>query len=123
MRKFLNHQGLLDNVGNKGYNIIGNECKSRRILSMYTIHVRPERELRNNFSEISKLSKGHNAVVLTNRGKGTHVLISFEEFNEYEEFRHNRYLMQKIKEAENDPDTSLLGHEEVWAKLGEEYGL
>jgi prevent-host-death family protein len=90
---------------------------------MYTIHVRPERELRNNFSEISKLNKGHNAVVLTNRGKGTHVLISFEEFNEYEEFRHNRYLMQKIKEAENDTDTSLLSHADVWARLGEKYGL
>ena len=90
---------------------------------MYNIHVRPERELRNNFPELSKLSREYDAVVLTNRGKGTHVLIHFDEFKEYEEFRHNRYLMQKIKEAENDPDTVLLSHENVWAKLGEKYGL
>jgi len=90
---------------------------------MYDIHVRPERELRNNFSEISKLSKEYDAVVLTNRGKGTHVLINFEEFKEYEEFRHNRYLIQKIKEAESDPDTSLLNHKDVWAALGEKYGI
>jgi len=88
---------------------------------MYSIHVRPERELRNNFSEISKLSKERDAVVLTNRGKGTHVLISFEEFNEYEEFRHNRYLMQKIQEAESE--SGAINHEDVWAKLGEKYDL
>jgi PHD/YefM family antitoxin component YafN of YafNO toxin-antitoxin module len=90
---------------------------------MYNLHVRPERELRNNFSEISKLSKEYDAVVLTNRGKGTHVLINFDEFEEYEEFRHNRYLMQKIKEAENDPDTNLLSHDYLWDKIGEKYGL
>ncbi len=53
---------------------------------MHSIHVRPERELRNNFSEISKLNQGLDAVILTNRGKGSHVLLSFEEFAEYEEF-------------------------------------
>ena len=92
-------------------------------MGMYNIHVRPERELRNNFSEISMLNKEYDAVILTNRGKGTHVLISFDEFADYEEFRHNRYLMQKIKEAENDPDTRLLSHEDVWSKLGQKYGV
>ncbi|MCL2576623.1 MAG: type II toxin-antitoxin system Phd/YefM family antitoxin [Defluviitaleaceae bacterium] len=88
---------------------------------MYNLHVRPERELRNNFSEISKLNKQLDAVVLTNRGKGTHVLLSFDEFADYEEYRHNRWLMEKIKEAETD--TSLQSHEEVWQKLGEKYGI
>ena len=90
---------------------------------MYSLHVRPERELRNNFSEISKLNKENDAVVLTNRGKGTHVLLSFDEFNDYEEFRHNRYLMQKIKEAEDDTDTRLRTHDEVWQALGQKYGI
>ena len=90
---------------------------------MYGLHVRPERELRNNFSEVSKLNKQYNAVILTNRGKGTHVLLSFDEFNDYEEFRHNRYLMQKIKEAEEDTDTRLRSHDEVWQTLGEKYGV
>jgi len=90
---------------------------------MYGLHVRPERELRNNFSEVSQLNKQYNAVILTNRGKGTHVLLSFDEFNDYEEFRHNRYLMQKIKEAEEDTDTRLRSHDEVWQTLGEKYGV
>jgi len=90
---------------------------------MHNLHVRLERELRNNFSEISKLNKEYDAVVLTNRGKGTHVLLSFDEFNDYEDYRHNRYLMQKIKEAEENSDTKLLTHEEVWQKLGEKYAL
>ena len=90
---------------------------------MHNLHVRPERELRNNFSEISKLNKQLDAVVLTNRGKGTHVLLSFDEFNDYEEYRHNRYLMQKIKEAEEDSDISLKNHADVWQALGEKYAL
>ena len=92
-------------------------------MKMHKLHVRPERELRNNFSEISKLNKDNDAVILTNRGKGTHVLLSFEEFDNYEEYRHNRYLMEKIKEAESDPDTRLRSHEEIWQALGKKYAL
>ena len=92
-------------------------------MDMYKLHVRPERELRNNFSEISKLNKQYDAVVLTNRGKGTHVLLSFEEFDDYEEYRHNRYLMEKIKEAENDDDTRIRSHKEVWQAIGNKYAL
>jgi len=88
---------------------------------MHKLHVRPERELRNNFSEISKLNKQHDAVVLTNRGKASHVLLSFDEFDDYEEYRHNRYLMAKIKEAEED--SGLRSHEEVWQGLGKKYAL
>jgi len=90
---------------------------------MYNLHVRPERELRNNFSEISALNKQYDAVILTNRGKGTHVLLSFDEFADYEEYRHNRYLMEKVKEAEEDTDTELRSHDEVWQKLSKKYGI
>ena len=90
---------------------------------MHKLHIRPERELRNNFAEISRLNKQHDAVVLTNRGKASHVLLSFEEFADYEEYRHNRFLMEKIKEAEEDTDTRLRTHEEVWQGLGEKYGI
>jgi len=90
---------------------------------MNRLHVRPERELRNNFSEISKLNQQNDAVILTNRGKASHVLLSFDEFNDYEEYRHNRYLMEKIREAENDPDTRLRTHNEVWQDLGAKYGV
>ena len=91
--------------------------------SVNNLHVRPERELRNNFSEISKLNQQRDAVILTNRGRGTHVLLSFDEFSDYEEFRHTRFLLQKIKEVEEDADTRLLTHDEVWRKLVEKYDI
>jgi len=87
------------------------------------MHVRPERELRNNFSEIAKLNDDNDAIVLTNRGKASRVLLNVSEFDEYEEFRHNRYLVAKIKEAEEDTDTRLRTHEEIWQSLGEKYGI
>ena len=90
---------------------------------MYKMHVRPERELRNNFSEIAKLNDDNDAIVLTNRGKASRVLLNVSEFDEYEEFRHNRYLVAKIKEAEEDTDTRLRTHEEIWQSLGEKYGI
>ena len=42
------------------------------------------------------------------------VLLSFDELEDYEEYRYNRYLMEKIKEAESDLDTRLCTHDEVW---------
>jgi hypothetical protein len=42
---------------------------------------------------------------------------SEDEFADREEHLHNRYLLEKIKETETD--TILLGHEDVWRKLGE----
>ena len=92
-------------------------------MKMHKLHVRPERDLRNNFSEISKLNQQRDAVILTNRGKASHVLLSFDEFEDYEEYRHNRYLVEKIKEAESDHDTGRRTHDEVWAALGEKYGV
>ena len=90
---------------------------------MHKLHVRPERELRNNFPEISKLNQQYDAVVLTNRGKASHVLLSFDEFEDYEEFRHNRYLIEKIREAEEDTDIVLRTHDDVWQSLGKKYGV
>ena len=90
---------------------------------MQKLHIRPERELRNNFPEIAKLNDNNNVVMLTNRGRASRFLLNADEFNEYEEFRHNRYLMEKIKEAENDPDTMLRTHDEVWQALGKKYGV
>ena len=119
----VNYVQSLDIVDNKGYCVDSEGYKEGSFMKIQKIHVRPERELRNNFPEISKLNQQRDAVILTNRGKASHVLLSFDEFQEYEEYRHNRYLMEKIKEAENDPDTRILAHEEVWQRLGKKYGV
>ena len=42
---------------------------------MNGIHVKSSRELRNNFTKISKLNKHGDAILLTTRGKGTDVLL------------------------------------------------
>jgi|GEM_PF-5769451 len=39
------------------------------------------------------------------------------------EYQQNQYLLEKIKEAENDPDTRLRTHDEVWQPLGKKYGI
>lgn len=93
------------------------------MIILHKLYVRPERELRNNFSEISKLNQQRDAVILTNRGKASHVLLSFDEFDDYEEYRHNRYLMEKIKEAEADTNTNLRTHNDIWQVMGERYGV
>jgi PHD/YefM family antitoxin component YafN of YafNO toxin-antitoxin module len=90
-------------------------------MKMQKLHIRPERELRNNFSEIAKLNDNNDVVMLTNRGRASRFLLNADEFDEYEEFRHNRYLMEKIKEAEADPDTKLRTHDEVWQIMRERY--
>jgi len=36
------------------------------------------------------------------------------EFADPEEYLRNRYLLEKIKEAEEDTDTMLRSHDEVW---------
>ena len=67
---------------------------------MYNTHVKAVRDLRNNYSELSKLVKNRDHVIITNNGKSESVLIPFEELENYEEFLHIRYVREKLAEAE-----------------------
>jgi len=93
---------------------------------MFHAHVRPVRELRNNYPELAELVKQSDQVIITNNGKSEAVLISMEEFRRYEEFLHYRYIDEKLAEAEKeaaDPNTKWYTHEEVFAEIREKYGL
>ncbi|KLU59992.1 hypothetical protein CEB3_c34230 [Peptococcaceae bacterium CEB3] len=93
---------------------------------MLNTHVRPVRDLRNNYPELANIIKQHDHVIITNNGKSESVLISFDDFKEYEEFLHYRYIEEKLAEAEaqaNDPNTKWLKHDGVWKKLREKYEL
>lgn len=72
--------------------------------------VRPSRDLRNNYADVVKSLKRSNHVIITNNGVGESVLISIEDYTDYEEYLHRRFIhdeLQKRKIALNDPDVIL----------------
>ena len=87
---------------------------------MLNTHVRPSRDLRNNYAEIVKTLKEHDHIIITNKGVGEAVLISIEDFAKYEEFLHHRFIydeLQKSKERANRPDIELLSAQSVFADI------
>ena len=45
------------------------------------------------------------------------VLIDFEDYEEYEKFVHEKYVLRKLSESLEqaaDPNTKWLSHQEVW---------
>ena len=88
---------------------------------MPSVQVRPSRDLRNKYPEISNLVKQHNPVIITNNGKGDTVLISMEDYAGYEEYMHRRYVLQELKrteEAIKDPSYKWHDSADVWERLG-----
>ena len=84
---------------------------------MSKVHVRPSRDLRNNYSELANIVKGHNPVIITNNGIGESVLINIEDYADYEEYSHRRYVLKELEQAQKeaaDPNTKWYGHDEVW---------
>ena len=67
---------------------------------MFSTHVKAVRDLRNNYPEVAQIVKNRDHVIITNNGKSESVLISFEEFEKYQEFLHIRYIKEKLAEAE-----------------------
>ena len=69
---------------------------------MYMTHVKPVRDLRNRYPELSEILKKLDHVIITNHGKSEAVLIPYEEFEIYQEFAHRRYIAKKLAEAEEN---------------------
>ena len=67
---------------------------------MFSTHVKAVRDLRNNYPEVAKFVKNRDHVIITNNGKSEAVLISFDEFEKYQEFLHIRYVKEKLAQAE-----------------------
>jgi prevent-host-death family protein len=79
---------------------------------MFTTHVKPVRELRNNYPEVAQIVKDQNHVIITNNGKSEAVLISFDEFERYQEFLHIRYVKEKLAQAE-----SIAANPDEWMEV------
>ena len=88
---------------------------------MYNIHVRPVRDLRNNYVELSNIIKNNDQVIITNNGKGEAVLINIDEYAAFEEYSHKRYVAVKLAEAETiaaNPESMRISHEDFWREFG-----
>jgi len=73
---------------------------------MFATYIKAVRDLRNNYPEVAKIVKNRDHVIITNNGKSEAVLISFEDFERYQEFLHIRYVKEKLAEAEAIADNS-----------------
>ena len=89
---------------------------------MMQTFVRPSRDLRNHYAEISEMLKDHDHVIITNHGRGESVLINIEDYAKYEEFLHQRYVAKATRQAA-DPDTQWEDHESVWETLSKQYDV
>ena len=67
---------------------------------MFITHVKAVRDLRNNYPEVASIIKNRDHVIITNNGKSEAVLISYDEFEKYQEFIHILYVKEKLAEAE-----------------------
>jgi prevent-host-death family protein len=90
---------------------------------MYNTYARPARDLRNNYAELMRMLKEHNQILITNNGKGEAVLINADDYAGYEEYLHQRYVIEKLKEAEEyaaSPDALRLTAEEFFKRARED---
>lgn len=93
---------------------------------MFKTHVRPSRDLRNNYAELAKIVKQQDQVIITNNGRGEAVLIGIEEYGMYEEYLHHRFVDQELEKAQKqaqDPATKWQGHDELWGSIKQKYEL
>ena len=90
---------------------------------MYDIYARPVRDLRNNYSELAKMVKEHQHIIVTNNGKSETVLISIEDYNICRDFLQTQYVLKELKlaEAEAENTNERLTHAEVFDKFREKY--
>ena len=87
---------------------------------MLKTHVRPSRDLRNNYADIVKTLDQHDHVIITNNGRGESVLINMEIYAKFEEFLHHQFIyeeLQKSKALLNDSNVNLVPHDEAMQLL------
>lgn len=92
---------------------------------MYKTHVKPSRELRNNYAEISKIANENDHIIITKNGKLDTVVIGAEEFRQYEEYLREKYVLERLDkaiESLDNPAASFAPHDEIWAKLEAKWG-
>jgi PHD/YefM family antitoxin component YafN of YafNO toxin-antitoxin module len=67
-----------------------------------------------------KLLKRHDHIIITNHGVGESVLIGIEDYADYEEFLHRRFVfeeLQKSKAEAADPSVELRAAADVFGRI------
>ncbi len=85
---------------------------------MFEIHHRPSRDLRNHYPELAQLVHEHNDVVITNKGAVDVVMVNPADWEDFKQYRHDQYILKKIKEVEavaDNPDT-WISEDEFWQR-------
>jgi prevent-host-death family protein len=93
---------------------------------MHNIQIRPVRDLRNNYAEVETLIENHNPVIITKNGRGAAVLLNIEDFAEVEEYRHYKYVSEKLEEAETEaasPKAKWTDYKTVRSRFKAKHGL
>ena len=81
---------------------------------MFSTHVKPVRDLRNNYPEVARIIKNKDHVIITNNGKSEAVIIPYDHLEEYQEFLHVRYVKEKLSEAK-----AVAENPEAWISIDE----
>jgi prevent-host-death family protein len=87
---------------------------------MLKAQVRPSVDLCSNYADVVKSLKQHEHIIITNNGVGESVLISIEDYADYEEFLHRRFIydeLQKSKTEAADPNVELRDYSEVFDRI------
>jgi PHD/YefM family antitoxin component YafN of YafNO toxin-antitoxin module len=71
---------------------------------VFNEYLRPARELGSVYPGITDIVRGYDHVVFTSGGKGEAVLVGMDEYREFEEFLHERYVEAKLAEARSEAD-------------------
>jgi len=92
---------------------------------MMQTHVRPSRDLRNNYPDVVRSLREHDHVIITNNGVGESVLINIDMYAEFEIFLHHRYIydeLQKSKASLNDPTAKMTDAKDVFTRIEQRLG-
>jgi prevent-host-death family protein len=87
---------------------------------MRNIQVRPVRDLRNSYAELETLIEAHDPVIITKNGRGTAVLLNIDDFAEFEDYLHYKYVAEKLDEAEAEavkPGARWTDYKTVFGRL------
>jgi len=82
--------------------------------------VRPSRDLRNNYADVVSSLKQNNHIIITNNGVGESVLIGIDEYEDYEEYLHRRFVyneLQQSKASLDDPNVNMHDAADVFAGI------
>lgn len=82
---------------------------------MRKAYERPVHDLSNNYNELADILKQDDHIIITNNGEKDSVLISIDEYHQYEEFLHEKFVKETLANsriAASKPDAKWYSMED-----------